>query len=172
MRITVTANGPGESRGLLNWQGREVPCALGRAGITDHKSEGDGATPVGLFALRRALYRSDRMAPPPTALPLAAITPHDGWCDDDTHPAYNTQVTLPAGARAEPLWREDALYDLLVVLGHNDAPPIAGRGSAIFLHVAGPGLAATEGCIAIAAEALVALVAAAAPDDDLEIRAL
>ena len=170
MRITVTASGPGQPRGLLRWKGEDIPCALGRAGISARKSEGDGATPAGLFPLRRALYRSDRMAPPPTALPIAAIAPGDGWCDDDADPAYNTQVRLPIGASAEPLWRDDSLYDLLVVLGYNDAPPVAGLGSAIFLHVAGPGLAATEGCVAITADALAALVAAASAADDIEIR--
>ncbi len=40
------------------------------------------------------------------------------------------------------------MYDLLVVLNHNQRPRIKGGGSAIFLHVAKPGFTPTEGCLA------------------------
>ena len=50
---------------------------------------------------------------------------------------------------AERLWRDDAHYDAVMILGHNDRPPVPGMGSAIFLHVARPGLLPTEGCVAI-----------------------
>ena len=66
--------------------------------------------------------------------------------------------------------RADALYDLVVVLGHNDAPPIPGAGSAIFLHVAADGYAPTEGCVALAAADLVDLLAAAGPGDVLTVK--
>jgi len=48
------------------------------------------------------------------------------------------------------LWREDFVYDLLAVLGWNDAPAVPGKGSAIFLHVARPDFRPTEGCVALA----------------------
>jgi len=53
-------------------------------------------------------------------------------------------------ASAEALWRDDALYDIIGVLGWNDRPVRSGLGSAIFLHIARPDFAPTEGCIAMA----------------------
>jgi L,D-peptidoglycan transpeptidase YkuD (ErfK/YbiS/YcfS/YnhG family) len=67
-------------------------------------------------------------------------------------PAYNQPVKLPYPASAERLWRDDHVYDLVVVLGHNDDPPVAGLGSAIFLHLARDGYPGTEGCVALARE--------------------
>ncbi|MCB9948555.1 MAG: L,D-transpeptidase family protein [Rhodospirillaceae bacterium] len=145
--------------GWLRFAGRRWRCALGRAGIRHDKREGDGATPVGRFPLRRLLYRADRVGRPATALPAAAIAPEDGWCDDAAHPDYNRQVILPFPAGHERLWRDDGLYDLLVVLGHNDDPVIAGAGSAIFLHVARPGYEPTEGCVALDRDDLATLLA-------------
>ena len=84
-----------------------------------------------------------------TALPLRSIGVLDGWCDDPLDRNYNRRVRHPYPASAERLWRSDHLYDLVVVLGYNDRPRVAGRGSAIFMHVAGPGYAPTAGCIAL-----------------------
>jgi len=159
-------------RHTAEWRGRRLRCAVGRSGIAADKREGDGATPAGRFAFRRVLYRPDRLAAPPaTALPHAPLTPEDGWCDDPADPAYNRAVRLPYGARCERLWRDDGLYDAIVVLAHNDAPPVAGRGSAIFLHVAAPGFPATEGCVALALHELLRLLADAVPGDGIRIPA-
>ncbi len=144
--------------GMLRWGDVSYRCALGRGGLVADKREGDGATPMGRFALRRVMYRPDRMTPPETRLPLSALTPTDGWCDDPGDPEYNRQVRLPYPARCETLWREDGIYDLIVVMGHNDDPAIPGRGSAIFTHIARPGYAPTEGCVALARADLLALL--------------
>ncbi|MCW3473552.1 L,D-transpeptidase family protein [Limobrevibacterium gyesilva] len=135
-------------------------AALGRGGIRADKAEGDGATPVGVLPLRRVLYRADRLAVPRTVVPREPIAPDDGWCDDPGHPDYNRQVRLPHPARHEELWRRDEVYDIVGVLGWNDAPVQRGRGSAIFLHVARPDLSPTEGCVALALPDLKALLAA------------
>ena len=63
---------------------------------------------------------------------------------------YNRMINLPYSARHEALWRADALYDIVGVLGWNDAPVRRGAGSAIFLHVATADYAPTEGCVALA----------------------
>jgi L,D-peptidoglycan transpeptidase YkuD (ErfK/YbiS/YcfS/YnhG family) len=135
--------------GLLRFRGETLRCALGAGGIRADKQEGDGATPLGLLPIRRVLFRADRGARPATALPAELIAPDDGWCDDPGHADYNRQVRLPHPARHERLWREDAVYDVIGVLGWNDAPVRRGRGSAIFLHLARPGLPPTEGCVAL-----------------------
>jgi L,D-peptidoglycan transpeptidase YkuD (ErfK/YbiS/YcfS/YnhG family) len=113
------------------------------------------------------MYRPDRLAPPPTGLPLRPFAKSNGWCDDPADAAYNRLVRLPHPARCEALWRADALYDLLIVVGYNDAPVQPGRGSAIFIHVAKPGYAPTEGCVALALPDLLDLAAHAAPGDVL-----
>ncbi|GGG37135.1 hypothetical protein GCM10010964_26200 [Caldovatus sediminis] len=137
-------------------------CALGRGGVRDarEKREGDGATPAGLLPLRRVLWRADRVAKPRCAVPAEPIAPEDGWCDDPAHPDYNRRVRLPHPARHERLWRADGAYDILGVLGWNDAPVGRGRGSAIFLHLARPDYAPTEGCVALAERDLRAVLAA------------
>jgi len=159
------------SDGWLDLGDRRVRCALGPAGVVPaaDKREGDGASPAGVWTLRRVLYRPDRGAQPPTALPAAPLSPDDGWCDAPTDPAYNQPVRLPYPASAERLWRDDGLYDLIVIQGHNDDPPMPGLGSAIFLHVARPDYSPTEGCVAVAREDLLALLAHAKPGDALEI---
>jgi len=128
---------------------KRFACTLGRAGIVADKREGDGGTPRGRFVLRQLLYRADRIAPPATALPIAAISADDGWCDDPAHPAYNRPVKRPFAASHEEMWRADGLYDVVIVVGHNDDPPVPGLGSAIFIHVAHPEGEPTAGCVAL-----------------------
>ena len=144
---------------ILRWRGRRFACAIGRGGVRSDKREGDGATPAGRYPLRRVLYRPDRLAPPRTALPIAPLSPRDGWCDDPGHPLYNRPLRLPHDARHEELWRSDRVYDLIVILGHNDVPAVPGLGSAVFLHVAQPDYAPTAGCVAVAAGDLLAILA-------------
>ncbi|MBT3401474.1 MAG: L,D-transpeptidase family protein [Rhodospirillaceae bacterium] len=161
-------------RGTLVLFGENYDCALGRTGIRPDKHEGDGATPVGRFALREIRYRADRLTLPDTPILATPTGKHDGWCDDPVDPAYNRAVALPYGASAERMWRDDGLYDLLVILGQNDAPPVAGLGSAIFLHCANVGndgeLGPTEGCIALPRDTLLALVPRLTPDMMIDIR--
>jgi L,D-peptidoglycan transpeptidase YkuD (ErfK/YbiS/YcfS/YnhG family) len=157
--------------GRLTVGALDLRCALGASGITRAKREGDKATPAGRFPLRRVLYRPDRVRPPRTALPSAPMGPDDGWCDAPDDPRYNTAITLPYAASHERLWRDDRLYDIVVVLGYNDDPPVAGKGSAIFMHVARPGYAPTEGCVALALPDLETVLARCGPGDSIQIHA-
>ncbi|HUK59347.1 MAG TPA: L,D-transpeptidase family protein [Stellaceae bacterium] len=150
-----------DGTGSALWNGRAMRCAVGRSGLAQQKREGDGATPVGILPMRRALYRPDRETPPATRLPVAPLAPDDGWCDAPGDPLYNRAVKLPYPAHAETMWRDDRLYDLVVVLGWNDAPVAKGAGSAIFLHLAAPGWGPTEGCVALARDDLLAVLAGA-----------
>jgi len=152
--------------GRFDLDGRLTRCALGKGGVVaaDAKREGDGASPLGVWSLRRVLYRPDVYPDGPrTALPVAPIAPTDGWCDAPDDRAYNRPVQLPYPASAERMWRDDAVYDLVGVLAHNDDPPVAARGSAIFLHLARPGYVPTEGCVALERDDLEALLAIATP---------
>ena len=163
MDIQVVGESPG--RGTLLWQGRRHPCTLGRSGVRADKREGDGASPVGCFPVRTVFYRADRMAKPPTRLPCAAIARDDGWCDAPDDRAYNRKVRLPYPASAESMWRDDTLYDIVVVLGHNDDPVVPAAGSAIFLHLMRDDGGPTEGCVGVARALALELIAALGPED-------
>lgn len=138
------------TRGTLRLGPVVLPCALGRSGIRAFKREGDGATPVGHFPILRGMVRGDRpLAAVPMMLPSRRIRRREGWSDDPLDPAYNRAVRLPRRRRAEDLWRDDRLYDVVIVLDYNVTRRARWRGSAVFWHVAQPGLGPTEGCIAL-----------------------
>jgi L,D-peptidoglycan transpeptidase YkuD (ErfK/YbiS/YcfS/YnhG family) len=167
LNFTATADG------WLDLGDRRARCALGPAGViaAADKREGDGASPAGVWPIRRVLFRPDRGQAPVTRLEVQPIALDDGWCDAPGDPAYNRPVKLPHPASAERMWRDDHLYDIVVVLGHNDDPPTPGMGSAIFLHLAKPDYAPTHGCVAVARADLEHLLKAAKPGDFVEIRA-
>jgi L,D-peptidoglycan transpeptidase YkuD (ErfK/YbiS/YcfS/YnhG family) len=156
--------------GRLTWPGGSADAVCGKGGVRQDKREGDHASPAGSFPLIGAFYRPDRLPAPKTALPLAPLKPTDGWVDDPADPHYNTLVTLPYPASHEELWRENGLYDLIVVIGYNTDPVVPGKGSAIFLHVARPDFSGTEGCIAVASEVLVPLLGLLGPGSKITIK--
>ncbi len=168
MNLIVTQSA--KSRGILHWRNRRFNCALGRSGITDNKVEGDGATPIGIFPLRNLYYRQDRIADVPTKLQKTVVTKDMGWCDDLDHTSYNLPLTLPHPARHENLWRDDGLYDLFVPMGYNDDPIISGKGSCIFMHIAGQGYSPTEGCVALNKPDLLVILNDISPKTAIEVR--
>lgn len=153
------------TRGWVSCGGMRWPCAIGRSGQRAIKREGDGATPIGRWPVRQALYRADRMRRPRTSLPLRRIRPGDGWCDAPHDRNYNRPVRLPYPTSAEEMWRRDALYDLVIVIGYNDRPRRRGAGSAIFVHLARAEMTPTAGCLAFMRRHLIQLVAAMRPGD-------
>jgi L,D-peptidoglycan transpeptidase YkuD (ErfK/YbiS/YcfS/YnhG family) len=158
--------------GLLHGFGRSIACSIGRSGTiaAADKHEGDGATPLGAWPIQAVLLRPDRVTiPTGLSLPWRWIRPADGWSDDGADPAYNRPVRHPHPHSAERLWRDDELYDIIVILGHNDAPAVAGLGSAIFLHCWRDG-ATTEGCVALPKDELLALLPQIVPGAPLTIR--
>jgi L,D-peptidoglycan transpeptidase YkuD (ErfK/YbiS/YcfS/YnhG family) len=126
-----------------------VLAAIGKAGISHRKREGDGASPAGSFRLMTSYFRSDRLARIQSLAGSRPLQRDMGWCDDPRSGQYNRPVQAGAKVSHERLWREDAIYDVLIPTTHNQRPRIRGIGSAIFLHLARPGYAATEGCVAI-----------------------
>jgi L,D-peptidoglycan transpeptidase YkuD (ErfK/YbiS/YcfS/YnhG family) len=156
--LIATPSGRHPWSAIAQFRDRSFRASIGRSGLTADKREGDGASPIGVWPMRRLLFRPDRVTPK-TVLPMQPIRPDDGWCDDPTHRDYNRLVQLPFAARHEELWRKDNLYDLVVQLGYNDDPPIPGKGSAIFLHVLGQDRDATAGCLAIGRDELLLVLA-------------
>ena len=161
---------PGDARGALGYGPWRLPCGIGLAGVRARKREGDGATPLGLWPLRQLLYRADRVRRPNTRLPVDALKPDDGWCDAPADRNYNRMVSLPYAASAEALWREDGVYDIIVVLGFNDEPRVRGGGSAVFMHVARDDFRPTAGCIALARNDLLKLLEAPNPPRWIDTR--
>lgn len=149
----------------------DVPCVIGRGGScpAGDKREGDGRTPLGDWPVRGVLLRRDRfMLRSIPTIPWRWIRENDGWSDDVADPAYNRPATLPRAFSAETMLRADHAYDAVVVLGHNDAPPAPGAGSAIFFHIwvdARP----TEGCVAVAAEDMLRIVPRLAPNTVMRV---
>jgi len=161
--ILVRAKPGQRTRGWLMAGPLALPVALGRGGIQANKREGDGGTPRGTFRPRRVWWRADRAARPRTLLPVRRIRGNDGWCEDPRDRHYNQPVRLMPDHPGDRLKRADHLYDLIVELDHNTRPRIAGRGSAVFVHVARPDFAPTAGCVALKADALRRLIARAGP---------
>ena len=147
IRIRATAGDP--RRGWLTIGGQAIPVALGRGGIIANKREGDGGTPRGTFHPRRLWWRADRHRRPRTFLPARAIRPEDAWCEDPHSRHYNRPVRLDRDHIGDRLTRDDHLYDFVVEIDHNTNPRIAGRGSAVFLHLARENFSPTAGCVSM-----------------------
>ena len=168
--ITVTPDTKRAQFGLMSCGDKNYVCRLGRRGVHTKKEEGDGATPAGRYKLRYALYRADRTKPPRTALRTTPASEDDGWCDDPTDGFYNQAVKLPYPARAEAMWREDHQYDVVIVIGYNDEPVVAGRGSAIFIHLISDEDQPTAGCIALGPADIREVLERVGPETVIEIR--
>lgn len=157
--LTIHCDGGIAQLGALS-----VPCRIGRKGFIegDRGKEGDEKTPLGSYRLRWGFYRADKLGTPPLyrkrPLTWRKIELDDGWCDEADDEAYNRFIKRPYAASHEPLWREDGAYDIVLILSHNDSPPIKGAGSAVFIHVAQPDDRQTLGCIAFAPEDMVRLL--------------
>jgi L,D-peptidoglycan transpeptidase YkuD (ErfK/YbiS/YcfS/YnhG family) len=159
--------------GTISGFGETLPAVFGKGGARPaaDKREGDGASPLGVWPVRAALLRPDRVAAPATRLPWRWLRPDDGWSDGTGDPEYNRPVRLPHGFSAERLWRDDHVYDVIIVLGHNDSPPVSPLGSAIFWHLAQPDRRPTEGCVAVERADMLRWLGRLAPGDMLEIAA-
>lgn len=155
--IAVQALPGGKSRGLLRAGALVLPVALGRGGIIANKREGDGGTPRGQFRPLRLWWRADRLPRPRTLLPTRRITRAAAWSEDPTDRNYNRPVRRSANEPGDRLWRSDSLYDLFIEIDHNVRPRVAGRGSAVFIHVARHSFGPTAGCVALRLQDLLQL---------------
>lgn len=156
-------------KGLLSFDGISFFCIFGRDGITKNKTEGDWKTPNGIFPIRKIYYRSDRIERIDTKIECIPLSKNDIWCDDINKKEYNTFTKLPFDGSYENLWREDELYDIIIVIGYNDNPIIKNKGSAIFIHVARKDMKYTKGCLALKKEDLIQLIKKIDSNSKIEI---
>ena len=166
MNIIVEAN-----KRFMRIGAHKYACAIGKNGAVPacDGREGDGKTPLDTYQVRYGMYRTDRIALPDTELQFWQIRRDDGWCDTPDDPAYNRPVRLPYPSNAEKLWRDSHVYDIIIVLGHNDSPPIPNMGSAVFLHIAREAYAPTQGCIAISQRDMLTLIPSLSQSSRVEI---
>jgi L,D-peptidoglycan transpeptidase YkuD (ErfK/YbiS/YcfS/YnhG family) len=167
--IRINAAAGDFRRGWLTAGEQVVPVALGRGGIRANKREGDGGTPKGIFRPRQVWWRADRHPRPRTFLPVRAISPKDAWCEDPSSRHYNQPVRLDRAHGGDRLTRDDALYDFIVEIDHNTSPRIAGRGSAVFLHLARADFSPTAGCVSMTKAAMLQLLRRLGPETKIVI---
>jgi L,D-peptidoglycan transpeptidase YkuD (ErfK/YbiS/YcfS/YnhG family) len=167
LRVRAAAGNP--RRGWLTAGPHTVPVALGRGGIIANKREGDGGTPKGTFRPKRLWWRADRYPRPTTFLPVRVIRPEDAWCEDPASRHYNRPVRLGRGDGGDRLKRDDHLYDFIIEIDHNTSPRVAGRGSAVFLHLARPNFSPTAGCVSMKKSAMLHLLRQIGPHTKIVI---
>jgi L,D-peptidoglycan transpeptidase YkuD (ErfK/YbiS/YcfS/YnhG family) len=168
--LRVRAAAGSRVRGWLTAGPLTFPVALGRGGILANKREGDGGTPRGTYQLLRLWWRADRDPRPVTALPVRRITSEDAWCEDPADRRYNQAIRMTAGSPGDRLRRDDHLYDFIIEIDHNTRPRTSGRGSAVFIHIARPGMTPTAGCVAMPKPRLKNLLRHLGPKTRIEIR--
>ena len=167
--IRISAKAGNSRQGWLTAGELTIPVALGRGGIRANKREGDGGTPKGIFHPRQLWWRADRHPRPRTHLPVRAIRREDAWCEDPADRHYNQPIRLARGAAGDRLTRKDHLYDFIVEIDHNTRPRIAGRGSAVFLHLARENFGPTAGCVSMTKSAMLQLLRRLAPETKIII---
>lgn len=142
--------------------------AWGRGWAVEHgagpeKREGDGKAPAGIFALGPAFGYAPADSVRWIGLPYVHSRESVKCVDDAASARYNRLVdqdTVP-----QPDWKSheemrlaSGVYRLGIWVSHNDAPPVPGGGSCIFMHVwQGPGVP-TVGCTAMDATDMEALL--------------
>jgi L,D-peptidoglycan transpeptidase YkuD (ErfK/YbiS/YcfS/YnhG family) len=167
--VRIRAAAGDRNRGWLSAGGQTIKVALGHGGIRANKREGDGGTPQGTFHPLRLWWRADRHPRPRVFLPVRAITPEDAWCEDVSSRHYNQPLRLAARDGGDRLRRDDHLYDFIIEIDHNTKPRIAGRGSAVFLHLARKDFSPTAGCVSMTKGAMLRLLARLGPQTKIVI---
>jgi L,D-peptidoglycan transpeptidase YkuD (ErfK/YbiS/YcfS/YnhG family) len=167
--IWIRAAAGNPRRGWLTASGRTMPVALGHGGIKANKQEGDGGTPRGTFRPRQLWWRADRHPRPRTFLPVRAIRPEDAWCEDPSSRHYNQPMRRDRDHEGDRLARADGLYDFIIEIDHNYSPRVAGRGSAVFLHLARPDFSPTAGCVSMTRSAMLRLLERLGPQTRIVI---
>jgi L,D-peptidoglycan transpeptidase YkuD (ErfK/YbiS/YcfS/YnhG family) len=146
---------------------------VGRNGLSSHRREGDGTTPIGTFAIGPTVYGIDPN--PGVHLSYRRLRCGDWWDEDARSPTYNTfrhvtcGATPPFGGGSEALWRATVAYREFAVIEYNAAPIVPGRGSAIFLH--DDTGHATNGCVSLPRTQLIRLLRLLGPGATMHVSA-
>ena len=156
------------NKNYLTYNKLKVKCAIGKKGIGFKKKEGDLITPKGQFKIKYILYRKDRVKIS-TKLEKKVIRKNMVWCDDPKSSHYNKLVKLPFDYNHEKLYKNENIYDIILVLNYNMNPVKKNKGSAIFIHIAKDKFKKTEGCVAIKKANLIRLIKEINPSTKVKI---
>jgi L,D-peptidoglycan transpeptidase YkuD (ErfK/YbiS/YcfS/YnhG family) len=151
-------------------ESRKFPAGLADGARSDHsrgarpgrhpdqQARGRRGDAAGIFRPRKLWWRADRHRRPRTFLATRAIAPTDAWCEDPDGRHYNRPIRVAHDHSGDRLTRADHLYDFIVEIDHNTRPRVAGRGSAVFLHLARDNFGPTAGCVAMTKSAMLRLL--------------
>ena len=122
---------------------------VGKKGFTNQKTEGDGKTPIGMYAFGTAFGKTKKLDS--ITWPYKKTTKNDFWVDDPSSKDYNKWVRYTGNP--DKKWKsyevmDHPLYRYGAVISYNTNPIIKGKGSAIFLHVWRGRGTSTAGCAA------------------------
>jgi L,D-peptidoglycan transpeptidase YkuD (ErfK/YbiS/YcfS/YnhG family) len=126
----------------------QFKCSIGKNGISKDKIEGDKCTPQGIFEVGTLYFRKDKNQKPKTDIKTKIIKKNMGWCDDPKSKLYNKEIIINKLVKYEKLFRNDNIYDYLLVIKYNTRKREPFRGSAIFVHLT-KNYKPTAGCIAL-----------------------
>ena len=131
-----------------------------------------GRRPTGTFGLGPVVYGLD--PDPGVRLRYHRLACGDWWDEDPRSATYNTFRHVACGTNppfrggSEALWRITPAYRLFALIEYNVAPVVAGRGSAIFLHVDTG--RSTNGCVSLPLLELRRLLVRLRPGATITIR--
>jgi len=150
----------------IQWRDQFFRASIGKNGVinAEDKLEGDLKTPQGCYRVTQGFYRPDRMDCPKSIISFTPLEPSFGWCDAPLHPLYNKHVIKPFSASHEDLWRDDHVYDLILVTNHNMNPVVPGKGSAVFVHIAHDDFAPSAGCLTLQKKDLMEVIECSTAD--------
>jgi L,D-peptidoglycan transpeptidase YkuD (ErfK/YbiS/YcfS/YnhG family) len=159
--ITVVAPATGSTFATVRLWRRSGGCwvvaagpwtaRVGYNGLSGHHREGDGTTPTGVYAIGPVMYGTE--PDPGVRYVYHRLVCGDWWDEDPGSTAYNTFQHVPCGTAppfhgdSESLWLDTDVYRHFALIDFNTNPVVAGRGSAMFLHVSRG--RATTGCVAL-----------------------
>jgi len=141
---------------------KKIRCLVGKNGIGKKNREGDNKTPKGIFRVKKIYYRKDKFLNIKSGIPIFKLKKNDKWCIDSKSRRYNSFFTKNINCGYESLFRNDGVYDLIVVLDYNLDKVKKFKGSAIFLHCIGE-KKFTEGCISIEKDSLKKIIQRLSP---------
>ena len=133
---------------ILIYNNKKYKCSIGINGLTNNKVEGDKKTPMGTYSLGELFVRTDRIKNLKTKYKFIPIKNNMAWSDDPNNIEYNKLIETK-NYHKEALYRDDNIYNLILIINYNTNPVIPNKGSAIFLHVSTKDYKPTNGCIAI-----------------------
>lgn len=158
--------------GTLTIDDWSVKCATGRNGLVQpaDKREGDAKTPIGRYPLRYGFYDPSVFTNVfrDFDFPFLPKPENYRWSEDPDSEFYNQLVFTTD--KKQPSRLGERLFDVFIPVGWNDAIPVKGAGSAIFIHAARPDFSGTAGCVVVAYEHLEELARRLKPGMMIDIQ--